>query len=305
MSTIYTKVDKIGDPFVLCENGKYYMYATSPFDAIGFRVWTSDDLENWTEVGLCYEKTDECFGCCDFWAPEVIYNKNTGKYVLHYSARDKASGVLKTGVAVADSPLGPFTDAVKGKPMFDFGKDIATIDASCFVDDDGKAYLYFVKDCSMNVINGVHISQIYCAPLTEDYLSLNGEVKLITTPDSEWEIKRSTDWQWNEGPFVVKHDGKYYLTYSSNCYNTKYYSVGYAVADKPFGKFVKAEENPILSYIDNVTSGPGHNMFFKDKNGVLTCAYHIHTYLDAPSADRKVCFSPAYFKNGKLVVNYK
>jgi len=305
MSTYITKIDRIGDPFIMLVGDTYYMYATSPLDAIGFRVWTSSDLKEWKEEGLCYTKDDKCFGYCDFWAPEVIYNKKTKKYVLHYSARDKQTDVLKTGVATSDSPLGPFVDAVEGKPMFDLGKDIATIDASCFVDDDGKAYLYFVKDCSMNVINGVHTSQIYVSELSEDFLSLNGDIKMVTTPDQEWEVKRSTEWVWNEGPFILKHNGKYYMTYSSNCFDTPYYSVGYAVADTPFGKFEKAKENPILWYIEGVTSGPGHNMFFKDKNGDLICAYHIHTYLDRPSADRTVAFSPAEFVGDKLVINYK
>lgn len=305
MSTFITKIDKIGDPFVLLKDGIYYMYATSPAEANGFKVWTSKDLKEWDLAGQCYQKTDDCFGYCDFWAPEVKYNEKTKKYVMHYSARDKQTNVLKTGVATADSPLGPFVDAVKGKPMFDFGKDIATIDATCFVDDDGQAYLYFVKDCSMNVINGVHTSQIYCARLTDDFLSLNGEIKLISTPDQEWEISRSAEWQWNEGPYVVKHDGKYYMTYSSNCFDCAFYSVGVAISDSPMGKFVKEQDNPVLAYIEGITSGPGHNMFFNDKNGNMTCAYHIHTDRVHPGADRTVAFSPAYFKDGKLVIDYK
>ena len=67
----------------------------------------------------------------------------------------------------------------------------------------------------------------------------------------------------------------------------------------------KAKENPILWYIEGKTSGPGHNMFFNDKDGNLICAYHIHTYLDRPSADRTVAFSPAEFVGEKLVINYK
>ncbi len=305
MKTIITNIDRIGDPFVILVGDTYYMYATSPLDAIGFRVWTSKDLVDWTESGICYKKDDNCFGYCDFWAPEVIYNEKTKKYVLHYSARDKKTDVLKAGVATSDSPLGPFVDAVEGKPMFDLGKDIAVIDATCFVDDDGKAYLYFVKDCSMNVINGVHTSQIFVAELSDDFLSLKGDIKMVTTPDQEWELKRCSEWIWNEGPFILKRDGKYYLTYSSNAYDSKHYSVGVAVANSPFGKFEKLPENPILSYIEGVTSGPGHNMFFNDKQGNLVCAYHVHTSLEKPSPDRKAVFSPAYFKDGKLIIEYK
>ncbi len=57
MKTIITKIDKIGDPFVLLEGDTYYMYATSPLEALGFKVWTSKDLVNWEDAGICYKKT--------------------------------------------------------------------------------------------------------------------------------------------------------------------------------------------------------------------------------------------------------
>jgi hypothetical protein len=51
---------------------------------------------------------------------------------------------------------------------------------------------------------------------------------------------------WNEGAFMYKHNGKYYLTYSANPFWAREYAVGYAVADSPLGDFVKPEKNRIL-----------------------------------------------------------
>lgn len=290
MSFIKTNVANIGDPFILREDNGYYMYATS--DATGFRVFYSEDLTEWKDLGLCYNGL-EGWGYMDFWAPEVV--KHGGRYIMYFTAKDKKTDSLRTGVAVADRPEGLFKDT--GKPMFDFG--YATIDASAFTDDDGKSYLYYVKDCSQNIVGGVRTSQIFAAEMNEDMLSLKGEGKLIATPDCDWEMH--PDWQWNEAPSVVKHKGKYYLTYSVNCFDSLYYSVGYAVSDHPMGKFVKAAENPVLKYRENVISGPGHNSFFIDKQKKLRAAFHIHTHYDKPSGNRTACICDAAFTDdGKL-----
>ncbi len=312
-----TNITGIGDPFVLNDGGMYYMYATSSKE--GIRVWRGSTPDKVELVGFCYSK-ENSFGDDCFWAPEVI-KRADGKYVMHFTARDRADGILRTGVAVSDSPTGPFLDAVPGKPMFSIGK--ATIDATCFVDDDGQAYLFYVKDCSVNIINGIHTSQIYGVKLESDLVTLAGEPVLIATPDQAWETHSlgapclgeidkeqfkdgKTRFLWNEGPYVLKHNGKYYMTYSANCFDSPDYSVGYAVADTPLGKYVKYAGNPIMSKIDGELSGPGHNAFFKDDNGNLMCAFHCHTDYDKPSGDRRYCLCPAEFdKNGVLKLFYK
>lgn len=316
MGYITTDIVKIGDPFVLADNGVYYLYATN--SANGFSVWKGTSPEKQEYVGLCYLK-EESFGYECFWAPEVV-KRADGKYVMHFTARDRADGLLRTGVAVADSPLGPFRDVKKGKPMFNIGT--ATIDATCFTDDDGKSYLFYSRDCSTNIVNGIHTSQIYGVRLSDDLTEVVGEHILIATPSQDWEAhslgapcvslihdKRFEDgkerYVWNEGPFVLKHDGKYYMTYSANCYDSKYYSVGVAVADSPLGEYKKFDGNPIMEYIEGEMSGPGHNAFFTDADGTLTCAFHIHTDYDKPSGDRRYCLCPAEFKDGMLRLCYK
>lgn len=315
MGYIATDVINIGDPFVLFDGGTYYMYATH--SSQGICVWKGTTPDKVELVGLCYFK-DESFGYECFWAPEVV-KRYDGKYVMHFTARDRADGILRTGVAVADSSIGPFRDVTPGKPMFNIG--LATIDATCFTDDDGQSYLFYVKDCSVNVINGVHTSQIFGAKLSKDLTQIVGESVLIAEPVQEWETqslgapcmsalndpayKNREPFVWNEGPFILKHAGKYYMTYSANCYDSKLYSVGVAVADSPLGPYIKSDKNPIMKYIEGKISGPGHNAFFRDGAGNLVCAFHIHTHYDKPSGDRRYCLCPAVFENDELKLLYK
>jgi beta-xylosidase len=101
------EVKNIGDPFILkASNGSYYLYATSAKD--GFLAWSSDDLVDWKEEGYVYQSGPDSWGHKNFWAPEVVEYK--GKYYMHYTARLKENNSLRIGVAVSDSPKGPFID---------------------------------------------------------------------------------------------------------------------------------------------------------------------------------------------------
>ena len=99
---------EIADPFVLRLDGKYYLYPTT--DGRGYEVFVSDDLVHWERKARAF--TDPRGGA---WAPEVFHNRRgDGKFYLYYtdSMPDTQHGPLEKqiGVAVADSPLGPFTD---------------------------------------------------------------------------------------------------------------------------------------------------------------------------------------------------
>jgi len=290
---IITEVTNIGDPYILVDNDTYYMYATSFKD--GFKVWSSKDLVNWKDEGLCYY--DSKVGYKDFWAPEVI--KKDGKYYMFFTSRNKELDRLMLSVAISDSPLGRFND-VSDKHVFDFG--YAAIDATVYKDDDGRYYMYYSRDCSENVVDGIHASQIYVVELDQSLLKTIGEPKMILTPSGSWEAPKD-GWAWNEGPYMLKYDNKYYLSYSTNFYASKEYSVCYAVSDQPMGEFVKAKENPILKYTDKM-SGPGHNCYFESLDKELLTAFHIHTYYDKPSGNRRACFAKAMFVDGKLVIDY-
>ena len=104
---------------------------------------------------------------------------------------------------------------------------------------------------------------------------------------------------WNEGPAVLKRFGKYYMNYSVNCYDNLHYSVACSEATSPLGPFIKYENNPILQYKENDFSGPGHNNFFVSKEGELLTSFHIHTFYDKPSGNRRACIAKVEFDENK------
>ena len=93
----------IGDPFILKDGNSYYLYATS-VPKSGFKVWKSDNLVDWTDVGMAYDhRTQEnIWATGDFWAPEVL--RHQGKYVMTFSARNR-QGSLRICVAAAEQPV--------------------------------------------------------------------------------------------------------------------------------------------------------------------------------------------------------
>ncbi len=207
-------ITDIGDPFVLkTETDGYYMYCTSAPN--GFYCWKSEDLVNWSGKEMCYVRQPDswCVDC--FWAPEVVFYE--GKYYMFYTAKNQQDS-LRIGLAVSEKPGGPFLD-VKNEPLFDFG--YAAIDANVLIDADGKKYLYYSRDCSENVVDGLKKSEIYGVPLSDDLLSVQGEAVKLLTPQQKWE-KESGDTQWNEGPEMITHEGKYYLTYSANFFASRH-----------------------------------------------------------------------------------
>lgn len=289
-------IKHIGDPFVLHDkDGNYYLYATSAED--GFKVWSSPDLLHWIEHPNCYTATQNSFGYMDFWAPEVVYYN--GRYIMHYTARWKKNDSLRIGVAVSEAPLGPFID-VSAEPMFDLG--YAVIDGHVFIDESGKKYFYFSRDCSENVIDGRHESHIYVAEINDALDQLTTDPQFLIKPEKSWETISGPEWLWNEGPFVLKYNKQYYLMYSANFFASKDYCICYAVSDSPQGPFTKGDDNPILKYKVNEISGPGHNSVFKIGD-TLICAYHVHTSLENPSGDRQVYFSELYFEDGKMKID--
>ncbi len=286
-------ITNIGDPFVLKAGGEYYMYATSFID--GFNCWHSKDLINWSQPVQVYKKSERSFGITDFWAPEVV--EWNGKYIMHYTARNN-NGSLRIGVAVSDTPMGNFVDVYAAAPMFDLG--YAVIDGHVFIDGD-KRYFYFDRDCSEYVVNGNNESHIFVAELDETLTKIVTEPALVAKPDQQWE-KVSGDYRWNEGAFVVKRDGYYYLMYSSGFYAAPTYSLGYAVSKSPLGPFIKNESNPVLSSVKGELSGPGHNCVVKGPDNREYCVFHIHTFEDEPSQNRQACMCPIEFKAGEILL---
>ena len=271
----------LADPFILWDDGKYYAYGTSHKD--GILVYESFDLKDWklvnTHGGFALHKRDTS-GSQGFWAPEVY---RCGKKYLMYFTRD-----LKISCALADSPRGPFRE-VNCEPMYQVPEN--RIDNSLFIDDDGSAYIFFNR-----WVKGA--SEVWGAALSEDMTRVREETLFRALgPEEKWETVQG---RITEGPFVFKHDGKYYLSYSANSYKSRDYAIGYAVSDSPRGPYMKAAENPILRRPANFL-GAGHHSFFRDRDGNLRIVFHVH-YSSENIQPRRTVIGRVFFKDGKLSV---
>jgi beta-xylosidase len=245
-----------GDPFIMLWEDTYYAYGTKSRD--GIAVYVSDDLLSWEKPenisnGLALRK-DDVWAERSFWAPEVYHIDGT--FYMYYSADEHIC------VATSDSPLGPFIQEVKA-PMLE---DERAIDNSLFIDDDGNAYLLF---CRFN--DGLNV---WIAELEDDLQTIRRETMKKC-------INVSQDWEevWprvNEGAFIVKHMGKYYMTYSANSYESQFYGVGFATADNIYGPWEKYDANPVLQKPGSLV-GVGHSAIFNDKNGQMRIVFHAHS----------------------------
>lgn len=250
------------DPFVYCEKGVYYAYGTSARH--GIAVATSTDLKTWkTGVGRARENLAlhrrDSYGEKWFWAPEV-YRRGDGKYVMYYSAEQHVCAAL------ADSPLGPFRQ-VERKPML----ESPAIDSSLFIDDDGTPWMTYT--CWEKPGHGSGPRVIELEP---DLLHVKQGAKPVFLFDASQDWEKVVDYaRVNEGPFILKHEGLYYMTWSANGYENPRYAVGVATAKKVTGPWTKCRGNPILVRHGGLY-GTGHHSFFRDAAGKLRIAYHAH-----------------------------
>lgn len=275
---------RLADPHVLLDNGVYYLYATSAGN--GYKVWTSSDLVNWRDRGLAFRTTSSSWAKNRFWAPEVI--KHQGKYYLFYSAGGGPDDVMRICVASATSPLGPFADIAA--PLFDNGQSY--IDAHCFIDTDGQAYLYCSQDMSAPADNK---SETVVARLNSTFTGLSSGITLCITPDNSWEIAGG-GFKWNEAPAVLKRGGYYYMLYSGNVYSSPNYAIGYATATTPFGPWTKYSGNPIVKKTATV-SGPGHCSVTTSPDGQEQwLVYHTHQQLSG-GGQRQLAIDRISFEN--------
>ncbi|MBO4573494.1 MAG: family 43 glycosylhydrolase [Clostridia bacterium] len=297
------------DPCVITVGDTFYMYATNAFHNVDcgyIRVWRSKNLDVWEEVGTAFLPNRNAWAVSSLWAPEVV--ERNGTYYMYYSGYDVAKRRMGIGVATSASPLGPFTelDGVYGGKQysasvcpFDFG--YAVIDPTVYIDDDREVYFYFSQD----QYDGQ--SSIFGCKLKSDMVSVvDGTLKQLIKPSQSWENLNNHN-KWNEAPHMLKHGGKYYLTYSANYYMSSLYGIGVAISDSPLGSFVKPDYNPVLQADPDWTfvSGTGHNSIFPSPDGTeLWMAYHSHIDVEKGGSERKICFDKiAFDKSGRLIVD--
>lgn len=266
----------IADPHVIRVKDRYYLYATT--HTRGYDVYQSSDLVNWTNRGSVF--ADPRGGA---WAPDVFHDRRNGKFYLYYTDNvpdAKPGGPQKQiGVAVADSPLGPFTDKAV----------LATdaIDAHLFQDDDKRFYLYYV-----DLFRGFKIkAQPMANPLTKQ-----GGAKTIIRPTEPWE---KVSGEVTEGPFMLKRNGIYHLMYSGTGADSPNYSIGYATARSPLGPFTRFPGNPIARRGGKVL-GPGHHSVVEGPDGNLWLVYH-QKWGEEKSFKRFLAIDPLWFDDQGII----
>ena len=269
----------VADPFILYEDGTYYLYGTGARD--GIAVYVSNNLYEWSgQASLALHKKDS-YGSRWFWAPEVYHIGST--YYMYYSAEERIC------VATSSSPLGPFVQAVQ-EPIVPYG----AIDNSLFIDQEGNPWLFYVKFDKGN--------QIWAARLEDDLLHIKqGTERKCLEMSQEWEKVWPTV---NEGPFVLHHKGLYYLTYSANNYQSPLYGIGYATAQSPGGPWTKHPGNPVYQSVGGL-EGVGHHAFFRDTAGQGRIVFHSH-HSSGTVQPRVIHISEYRFdRDGRLVISPK
>ena len=262
------------DAFVMPEgNGSFIAYATNDGENVPMAV--SRDLINWTVLKDASGKRADAMPTLApwvkpgfTWAPEVM--KVGAKFLLYYTANHAREDKQCLGVAVSDSPRGPFVDT-SAEPMicqFDLG---GSIDANPFRDRDGKLYIYWKAD-------GNRIgkrSRLWGAELTPDGLKLAGAPRDIgLTDEDEWEQKVI------EAPTMLRVPNGYAMLYSGGYYGwndnqrLSPYAMNWARCEGPLGPCKDAGPTPILnSYArpgkEGCLSGPGHQSVFRANGGTF------------------------------------
>jgi hypothetical protein len=215
---------------VLLRNGTYYWYGENRTlgynNKVGVSCYSSRDLTNWTNEGVVLPKSvlPEEFqdtGVCE--RPKVIYNRATGKYVMWMHLDAKGYAVSEAGVAVADTPTGPFRWHSRFRP-------VATStyrDMNLFADDDGRAYAIYSGE-ENQTMHVVRLNSAFTAP---ERPMVEGKT---------W--ARIFVGQAREAPAPFKHKGRYYLV-TSGCTGWDPNPAEVAVADHPLGPW-KTLGNP-------------------------------------------------------------
>ena len=266
------------DPSLVQFDGKYYLYATlDPWGGETLGCWESDDFKNWTYRKLNWPTKAACTSATSkgamVWAPSVVQGTD-GKFYMYVSVGNEV------WAGTADHPLGPWKNLLGDQPLIpeNYKPGYHMIDAEAFVDDDGQAYLYWGS--GWNWVNG----KCWAVKLKPDMKTFDGDV-LDVTPGNYF-----------EGPFMVKHGGRYHLMYSSGRTPLDTYQVHSAVADSPFGPFVEEENSPVLvtDKSNNVVS-PGHHAVFT-KDGQPYILYHRHSIPYSPDLTlRQTCVDKLLF----------
>ena len=251
-------------------------------DVTGVSCYSSKDLLNWKFEGIVLPAVKDDPGhdlhpSKVLERPKVIYNRKTGKFVMWAHVDSADYGKAAAGVAVSDSPAGPFEYLGSFRP-----NDAMSRDQTVFVDDDGRAYQFYSSENN---------ATLYISLLTDDYLKPSGK------------FTRNFIKQSREAPAVFKHEGKYYII-SSGCTGWDPNQAEIAVADSIMGPW---------KVIGNPCTGPdADKTFYAQSTYVFPVAGKKDAYIamfdrwnkkDLP--DSRYVWLPIEFKDGQITIPWK
>ncbi len=286
------------DPEILYseKTGRYYIYSTTDgkpgWGGWQYYCFSSADLKEWRNEGVVLDAKSPQVAWADgnLWAPAAIEMKTKGKkpkytYYLYYSAKPKDTARKAIGVAVSDSPTGPFRDlgvVVGSTPEGARGQQI---DVDVMQDPaSGKCYLYWG--------NGYMAG----AELNADMKSVKASTVTVLTPKGG----SLRDYAYREGTYVFFRNGKYYFMWSVDDTGSPNYHVAYGTAESPLGPIEVAAEPVVLR------QDPAHDIYGTAHNSVVQVpgkdewyiVYHRinKAYLHyQPGVHREVCIDPMHF----------
>lgn len=248
------------DPEILYSNktGKYYIYSTTDgkpgWGGYKYYVYSSADLKEWKNEGVALDaKSDQiAWANGNLWAPaaiEVKQKNGSYKYYLYFSARPNDNGRKQMGVAVADSPTGPFVDL--GQPLLAKnhpGCNGQLIDVDVFMDPvSKKPYLYWG--------NGFMAG----AELESNMTKIKNETVTVMTPKGG----SLRDYAYREAPYVFYRNGLYYFMWSVDDTGAANYHVAYGTSKSPLGP-IEVAKDPIVLIQD-----PQHEIYGTAHNSVI------------------------------------
>ncbi|KAH8763078.1 putative glycosyl hydrolase [Diaporthe sp. PMI_573] len=269
------------DPDTEIYDGLYWVYPTSSYnyeEQTYLDAFSSPDLINWTKHPNILTTANISWATQALWAPAPI--SRNGKYYIYFGANDIQEEDTTTiggiGVAVSNSPDGPYIDAIGSPLIGEYHNGAQPIDQDVFIDDDGQAYIYYGGHSHANV-----------ALLNEDMISIG------TFPDGT-QFKEITPTNYVEGAQMFKRNGTYYLMWSEGGWTGPDYAVSYSMADSPLGPFERKAE--ILRQDLAVATGSGHNGVINvPDTDIWYIVYHRHPLGDDNGNHRQLAYDRMYF----------
>jgi len=276
------------DPGVAKFGNMWYMVTTSADGTAAtgaFPIRASADLVNWTVVGQVFPPHGvPSWTKSDYWAPEIHHVNN--KYHVYYSAREAYFlGRLGIGVAVADSPEGPYTDLgtpfILGSGPSDLG---GAIDGHFFADTDGRLYfLWKVNQFPPFSQATLKIRELSASGMA---WAAGSEERTLIKPDLPWEG------DCVEAPWMVKRGEEYFLFYSAEHTFGTHYAVGVARSSSIMGPYTKSCAPVLSQFASDATASvrkfatTGHVSVVETEQGSVMI-YHAY-HANAIQGDRVV-----------------